>query len=86
MKGSSPLLCGHALLLCARYRVGVFAQTKQRCIDRVVGFAQVKEEPEGRGTRSKTRYPIDTNVTLALTPSLPRYTPYWAAVEAADLA
>ncbi len=35
-------------------------QTKPLCISRVVGFAQVKEEPEGRGTRSKTRYPTDT--------------------------
>ncbi|MES2952562.1 MAG: hypothetical protein V4858_28875 [Pseudomonadota bacterium] len=50
-----------------RFLVGS-AQTKPRGINRVVGFAQVKEEPEGRGTRSKTRYPIDTKVTMALSP------------------
>ncbi len=45
-------------------------QIKPRSISRVVGFAQVKEEAEGRGTRSKTRYPIDTQPTLALAPTL----------------
>ncbi len=46
-----------------------------RGINRVVGFAQVKEEPEGRGTRSKTRYPIDTPSHVGASPRPLQVTP-----------
>jgi hypothetical protein len=41
------------------------APIEPRGISRAVGFAQVKEEAEGRGTRSKIRCPTDESATVA---------------------